>query len=105
MRLGQVINNESELRALLASHSKVTRSKFDFSAKQLKSFYRKFNRHLLVINETPKSWIAVTKNYGTVHISKEYSIINGLFIQYIDTWYLQTFHKADIYQVSQNPVR
>ena len=62
--------------------------KFDLSRKQLRSFYREFNNSLLIIGDTPKSYLIKTKNYGTFNISKEYSITDGLFLRFIDTWYL-----------------
>lgn len=87
------MNLQEALSQTIFNTNKVKRSKFDQSHKQLKSFYRKFNCSLLVINETPYSWIVLTKQYGVVSISKEYSIRTGLFITFIDTWYLRKYHK------------
>ena len=117
VQVQELIKNEQELRAALNQHynNKVKRSKFDYSTKQLRSFYRQFTNSLLVINETPYSWIVKTKRYGTINISKEYSIRSGLFIKWIDTWYLKNVLasktvkgvqlKSMLWGLSTNPVR
>ena len=90
MKMSELINNEVELRtALKAAHRSKT-NKFDFSRKALKSFYRQFNMSLLIVDETPFSWIVLTKRFGRQSISKDYSIRVGMFVQYVDTWYLKT---------------
>ena len=106
MKLNQLIHNETEIRkALKLSFNRQAKSKFDFSTKQLRSFYKAFNNSLLVIDETPYSWRVKTKSFGTVDISKEYSIRNGLFIQYVDSWYLNEYFKGTVKTIASNPVR
>ena len=81
------------IEALQASGIKIpvkrNKDKLNLNRVQLRTLWMKFNKSLLIINDTPKSWVIKTKDFGTLQVSKSYSIKDGLFINYIESWYVK----------------
>ena len=75
-------------KALAVPVRKSKRLKTDQRRKQIRGFWKRFDRSLVIINETPKSYIVMCK-YGTYTLSKGFTIRDGLWVSHIDTWYMR----------------
>ena len=92
MQLREQLTNLQETtlhRALAVPVKKPKRLKTNQSRKQTRGFYKTFDKTLLIINDTPSSYVIKTADYGTINISKGFCVKDGLWISHIDTWYLR----------------
>ena len=79
---------QQELTEKLNMKQKTKRNIFDLTNKNISSFYKRFKPEtMLVINETLNSYIVLMPNKQTISLSKQHTIKQGNYLEYIETWY------------------